>query len=98
MINSKALNGLFKPYKIVKTNFEDFFIKHVGVKKFWKIQFEDECSKSIDETCINTECMYNYLNMHGDELYIELMQEIQAERKAVEDKTKRDMEKYYGKS
>ena len=96
MINSKTLQGLFKPYKVVKTDFMDFIIEHVGVRKFWKIQFEQECSKSIDESCINTECRYNYFKIHDNELYVELMQEIQAERKEIEDRNKRQMQKHYG--
>ena len=96
MINSKALNGLFKTTEIVKEDLTDYFIKTIGLKKFWKIQFEQECSKATDETCINTECRYNYLKVHDDELYVELMQEIQAERKAIEDRNKRDRQKWYG--
>ena len=97
MTNTNALKSLFKPHIVHKPNFAELITNKIGEKKFWKIQFEQECSKAIDESCINTECRYNYLNMHKYELYVELMQEIQAERRAVEERTKRDMEKYYGK-
>lgn len=96
MINSKALNGLFKPHKVVKADLTAYIIEHVGLRKFWKMQFEQECSKATDESCINNECRYNFLKVHKDELYIDLMQEIQAERKEIEDRNKRAMEKYYG--
>lgn len=76
MISSNALNGLFKPYEVERKSIVDYFIKKVGERKFWKMQFEHECSKSIDETCINTECKYNYLNFHENELYVELRKEI----------------------
>lgn len=76
MISLNALNGLFKPYEVERKSFIDVFIKSVGERKFWKIQFQKECSKSIDETCINTECKYNFLNMHETELYVELRKEI----------------------
>lgn len=89
MINQKALNNLFKPHTHAKKNITDIF-ESLGVskKKFWKIQFEQECSKATDESCINTECRYNFINMHNGELYIDLMQEIQAERKEIEDRNK----------
>jgi len=100
MINSKAMKGLFKPKKQEnKFNFKDYLINHgITEKKFLKIHIEHECSKSIDESCINIECHYNFLNMHEDELYVEVMQEIQAERKAVEERTKKALQKYYGTS
>lgn len=87
MINSNLLNGLFKPHKSDSAGLIDL-LSACGVdkKKFWKIQFEQECSKATDESCINTDCRYNYLNMHQDELYVDLIQEIQAERNAVENR------------
>ena len=94
MINPGTLNGLFKPHKFETKNIGDYLIKSVGEKKFWKIQFEQECSKSIDESCINTECHYNFLEFHQEELYIEIMQEIQDERKAIEKRNERDRKKY----
>ncbi len=98
MINPNAMKGLFKPYLIKNPfNFQDLLdATGLSINDYLKIMIQDECSKSIDETCINTDCTFNYLRMHEDELYIEVMQEIQAERKAVEDKVKRDMEKYNG--
>ena len=35
----------------------------------------DECSKSINETCINTDCTYNHVEMHDDELYKKVLKE-----------------------
>ena len=89
MINSTALKSLFKPYIKETPNLAKFLIEQVGERKFWKIQFEQECSKATDETCINTDCHYNYLKFHEDELYVELINEIQAERLAIK---KRDDE------
>ena len=85
MVNLILMKGLFKPYKQEnRPNIVGYLIEQVGEKKFWKIQFEDECSKSIDESCINTECHHNFLEFHQDELYIEIMQEIQAKRLEIE--------------
>ena len=67
---------IFKPYVIESKNPIDAIIKSVGERKFWKLEFEQECSKSIDESCINTDCHYNYLNYHKYELYVELRKEI----------------------
>ena len=97
MINPKAMKGLFKPYKFETFNFQDF-LDSIGItlKQSLKIDVEDECSKSIDESCINADCIYNFVRIHQDELYIEVAKEIQDERKAIEDRNKRDMAKYYG--
>ena len=90
MVNPIVMKRLFDPFvDDSEVTFADFIINEVGERKFWKIQFEQECSKATDESCINTECRYNYLNAHGSELYVELMQEIQDERLAVK---KRDDE------
>ena len=99
MINSKVMKSLFKPKK--QDSFDSKgFLTAIGIteKQFLKIAVEDECSKSIDESCINTKCQYNLLELHEDELYIEVMQEIQAERKEVEERTKMQMQKHFGTS
>ena len=97
MINPSTMKALFKPYQKDSFTIQDFLnVTGLTMKKFLKIQVEDECSKSIDETCINTDCQFNYLKMHEDELYIEVFKEIEAERKEVEERTKRDMARYYG--
>ena len=59
-----------------------------------KITLESECSKSIDESCINLECNHNFFKIHQDELYIDVMKEIQAERKAIKERHARDRKKY----
>ena len=79
MINSRTMKGLFKPYRIVKESFLDF-LDDKTKRNFWKHRIWFECSKSEDESCINNECKYNFVNSHDDELYIELMQEIKDER------------------
>lgn len=94
MINPKAMKSLFKPYNIKKEKFDFLALTGVDEKKFWKINFEQECSKATDESCINFECPYNYLNMHNDELYIDLMQEIQHERKELEKRIERDRKRH----
>lgn len=102
MINAKAMKSLFKPKQNDdnKLNFQDYLLSTgmFTMKEIRKIQLEDECSKSIDESCINTECQHNLLKLHKDEVYIEVLQEFQAERKEVEERTKRDMQKYHGTS
>lgn len=74
-MKEKALLKLFKPYKIVKTSFLDF-LDDKTKRTFWKHRIWFECSKSEDESCINTKCKYNFVNSHDDELYVELMDEI----------------------
>ena len=97
MINPRTIKSLFNPYKLDSFTIQDFLkVSGISKKKFLKIQVEQECSKSIDESCINSDCHFNYLRMHKDELYIEVMQEIQAERKEVEERNKRDKARFYG--
>lgn len=98
MINSKALKSLFKPYELHFKGLQDLLeITNLTMEKWLKIHVEQECSKSIDESCVNVECKYNFIKMHDDELYIEVFKEIQDERKRIEDKLKEDFKKYYGK-
>ena len=95
MVNPIPMKRLFKLYKQEKkSNIMDYFIKEVGERKFWKMQFEQECSKATDETCINTDCHYNYLKYHEDELYVELINEIQAERLTIQKRNDEQRKKY----
>ena len=95
MVNPISMKRLFKPYKQEKkSTIADYIIEKVGVRKFWKMQFEQECSKATDETCINTDCRYNFLKYHEDELYVELIQEIQAERLAIKKRNDEQRKKY----
>ena len=88
MINPRTIKALFKPYQNQTANLPSIFDAFgLSERKWFKIMFEDECSKATDESCINTECPHNYLDMHQDELYIELMQEIQDKRKAIKNRT-----------
>ncbi|MBR2651745.1 hypothetical protein IKD48_03060 [bacterium] len=97
MINLKSIKGLFKPKQKNSFTIQDFLDgTGVSMKKFVKINVETECSKSIDESCINIDCPYNYFKIHKDELYIEVIQEIQAERKEIKERTQRQMQKHYG--
>ena len=79
MTNPKAIKGLFKPHKIIKKSFLDFLDDNAK-RNFWKHRIWFECSKSIGECCINSKCRYNLVNSHDNELYLELMQEINDER------------------
>ena len=82
MINPNTMKALFKPYHIPTLSLPSLFeVFGLSEREWFKIMFEDECSKATDESCINIQCPYNYLEMHQDELYIDLMQEIQAKRK-----------------
>ena len=93
------MQSLFNPRKLETLDIQRFLeITGITKKKWYKIKVECECSKSIDESCINTECHHNLFDLHKDELYVEVLQEIQAKRKEIEEKTKRDIQKYYGTS
>lgn len=74
-----VINSLFKPFVIHKKSFIDFLDAKTK-RNYYKHKFWFECSKATDEKCANTKCKYNYLNLHQTELYIDLMQEIQAEK------------------
>ena len=80
-MQKNVIKSLFKPYKIHKKNFIDFLDSKTK-RNFFKHRLWFECSKSLDESCINAECRYNFFNVHNSELYIELMQEIKAEKHA----------------
>lgn len=86
ILNKDILNGLFAPYEINKKSFFDF-LDNKAKRTFLKHRLWFECSKATDESCINTKCKYNYLDMHDSELYIELMQEIQDEKLAIKNRT-----------
>lgn len=95
MINSKAIKSLFKPHLIQNKAFNELLIDlGIPLKKLVKLDVECECSKSIDESCINIECQHNLFGMHKDELYIEVLKEIQAERKAIKERDERNRKKY----
>ena len=99
MINLKAMQGLFNPYELHFMELQDL-LDGIGIslKDWLKIDVQDECSKSIDGSCINCECEYNLVKLHDEDLYCEVLKEIQAERREVEERTKRQMQKYYGDS
>lgn len=78
-MHEQVIKSLFKPHVVKKKRFTDF-LDRKQKRNFYKHRFWFECSKSADESCINTECRHNYIKSHNSELYIELMQEIQAER------------------
>ena len=75
----QVIKSLFKPYKLNRKSFFDF-LDDKTKRNFLKHRLWFECSKSEDETCINTDCRYNYIKSHQDELYLELHKEIIAER------------------
>lgn len=77
MINSSVLKDLFKPYELHFLGLEDLLnVTGLSLKDGIKIDVQDECSKSIDESCMNHECKYNFIKLHGNEFYNELMHEI----------------------
>lgn len=82
MINPKSLEDLFKPFELHFIGLQDL-LDSMGwsLKDFIKFDIECECSKSLDESCINTECSYNLLNLHDDELYQEAYSENMEKRK-----------------
>ena len=80
-MNKNALNGLFKPYELKFLETDDL-MKAIGMDEleFCKIfVVERECSKSKDESCINTECDFNLINHHDDELYWKARKEFEQE-------------------
>ena len=79
-MQKKIIESLFKPYVINKKRFVDF-LDNKTKRNFFKHRIWFECSKSLDESCMNTKCRYNFVKAHKDELYIELMQEIKADAK-----------------
>lgn len=85
-MKEKSLLKLFKPYKVSKKRFIDFLDSNQK-RNFFKHRLWFECSKSLNESCINNKCRYNYVNSHDDALYLELMQEIKAEKLAMEKRT-----------
>lgn len=95
----EQLYKLFKPYELHFIGLQDLLdATGLSLKQWLKIDVELECSKSINESCMNCECQYNMIKMHDDELYVEVFKEIEDERIKVENQVKRDMEKYYGKT
>ena len=81
MVNVDLVKNLFVPFIVEKYGL-DSLLNATGLSErdMSKILFQDECSKSIDESCINTDCHYNYIEMHNDDMYVDLMKEIQDER------------------
>lgn len=82
MINPIPMKELFKPYELHFMGVEDL-LTSTGLthEKILRIQLQEECSKSIDETCINSECSYNHVKRHESDLYKKLHDEIMMERK-----------------
>lgn len=78
MMQVQLLRSLFKPHKIHKKKFTDFLDEKTK-RNFFKHKLWFECSKSKNESCINHKCRYNFVEMHNQELYDDLMQEIQDE-------------------
>lgn len=84
-MQKQLIKSLFKPYEIKNISFLDF-LDEKAKRNFFKHRFYFECSKATDESCMNTKCKYNYVNVHNDELYIELMQEIRDEKLAMNER------------
>lgn len=76
-MNANLLKSLFKPYELEFMEL-DLIMDATGLseKQMLKILLEDECSKSTDESCINAVCPHNFVNMHKDDLYIKISNEL----------------------
>ncbi len=76
MINPRPLEDLFKPFELHFVGVQDL-LDAIGIslKDFIKLDIESECSKSLNESCINTNCHYNFITWHGDDLYKEAFKE-----------------------
>ena len=70
LMNVGVLNGLFKPYE--KTTGNDCDNELLDYKVIMEIMMDEECSKSKNETCVNVDCTYNMIDMHEDEVYLDL--------------------------
>lgn len=97
MINSSVLKDLFKPYELHFLGLEDLLnVTGLSLKDWIKIDVQDECSKSIDESCMNFSCGYNLIEMHNDELYVDVFKEVEQERIRVQEQVERDKKRFYG--
>ena len=75
MINLKALKGLFKPHKLVVEDELNYLSDNVGISDdefLFETMMYEECSESINESCINSNCAYNLVNEHSSELYLKI--------------------------
>lgn len=76
-MNSNLLKSLFKPYELEFIELNVMMdVTGLSEKEMFKIILEDECSKSNDESCINTVCPHNFVNMHNEDLYIKISNEL----------------------
>ena len=97
MIDSKAMKDLFNPYEVDFMDINDLLdVTGLSFKKLLKIHVEDECSKSIDESCMNLSCGYNLIEMHNDETYVDVFKEVEQERMRVQEQVERDKKRFYG--
>lgn len=95
MINSKAIKDLFKPYELHFMGLQDLLdATKLSRKEFLKISVEDECSKSLDESCMNKECEYNFVEMHEHGLYVEVFKEVEQEKIRVQKQLEKDVGKF----
>ena len=96
MIDLKAMYDLFNPCELYFMDINDLLdVTGLSFKDILKIDIQSECSKSIDESCMNFECDFNYINMHDDETYVEVFKEVEQARKEVEKKIKEDMKRIH---
>jgi len=78
-MQKNLIESFFKPFKLEKKSFLDF-LDDKAKRNFLKHRIWFECSKSKDESCINNECKHNFVNVHDNELYIDLLQEIKNDK------------------
>ena len=65
LIDGNALNSLFKPFDKESINLD-----LLDDELVMEIIVESECSKSKNESCVNSDCDYNLIDLHKDELYL----------------------------
>lgn len=78
ILNKDSLNGLFKPYAIVVEDELNYLSDAVGIsdeKFLLETAMYLECSKSIDESCINSNCAYNLIDEHSSDLYLKIKED-----------------------
>lgn len=65
-MNGEILKGLFKPISIKTTYgfFDNLKEKDMTLKQWLDAMHNVECPQSVDKTCKNFECNFNYRILH----------------------------------
>ncbi len=72
-MNGVALNSLFKPYTLEFQDVNSLFEDKIDEQVFMDILIDIECSKSANETCANADCNFNFIHLHDNDLYKQII-------------------------